>query len=751
MLGFVVFVCAFVLSFSLNAQSRSDFDKLSELILNQSVTVTWSPDSRYIYYQTDRIEEGEEVKCYWLADVKKADKILLFTSRNLPSLVNPLLDEKTEHCSFYDVNLSKLSKGIFYFRFRDNVYAYNFRTSRLTKSDFDWDNGRKNFGPRKNWTYNYSPDSSFFVTAFDHDLYLGKSVSPDSLIKVSSDGEQFHSYSLSGNSYNPKSGNNSPRGLWINDSSYLVVRENIKNVRELSLVNSLAKNGPEVKTYKFAMPGDTVVPSFDVNVLKVNEKGVRMIPVDLNCFKDQKINLPRFGSVKHTDRYAYFIRTARTCDTLDLVRLDLKDCSSKVLIRECSECHYNEQLFSYHIINDGKEILWWSDRDGNGKFYLYDGEGNLKNVIGNGDYVAGAMHTIDTASRTVIFEAYGFDSTINPHYRQYCRASMDSDSAPVLLTPGNGHHDISVSPAKNCITDTYSRMDQAPIHQVCDMKGKVLLEIERADVSRLFDAGWEYPEVISLKAVDGKTDLYGVVYKPLDAFVENKSESYPIISSVYPGPQTDLVPQSFYFDDNYNQSLAQCGAIVINFSYRGSGPYRGYDFYTFGYGNLRDYALDDDFAVISQVAEMYGADINKVGIYGHSGGAFMTVAAMLTRPEVYKVGVASSGNHDNNIYSQWWGETFHGVKWDSEKKRFVSEIPTNISLAANLQGKLLLVTGDMDNNVHPASTLRMANALIRQNKYFDMMILPGADHGLGDKYYTDLIKRYFVENLISGQ
>ena len=218
------------------------------------------------------------------------------------------------------------------------------------------------------------------------------------------------------------------------------------------------------------------------------------------------------------------------------------------------------------------------------------------------------------------------------------------------------------------------------------------------------------------------------------------------------GPHVDLVPQAFTLDDNYNQSLAQLGFVVINFAYRGSGPWRGRDFHTFGYGNLRDYALADDMAAIRQIAARYPcADIERVGIYGHSGGGFMTVAAMLNHPEFYKVGVAASGNHDNNIYSQWWGETFHGVKqtWGKDgKPHFECHIPTNIELADRLAGRLLLITGDMDNNVHPASTARLADALIRARKRFDMTVIPGADHGLGNSYYVNLIRYYFTEHLL---
>ena len=273
--------------------------------------------------------------------------------------------------------------------------------------------------------------------------------------------------------------------------------------------------------------------------------------------------------------------------------------------------------------------------------------------------------------------------------------------------------------------------------------------MEDCDVSRLYRRGWKEPLLMKLHAADSLTDLYGIVYLPFDL---DTTKKYPIISSVYPGPQTDLVPNAFSLDDNYNQSLAQMGFVVVNFSYRGSNPFRGRDFSNFGYGNLRDYPLDDDYAVIRQIGEKFPfADTTRVGIYGHSGGGFMTATAMMTRPDFYKVGVAASGNYDNNIYMQWWGESYQGLQTETTEDGsviFRCDVPVTAELAPNLKGRLLLITGDVDNNVHPASTLRLARALIRAGKYFDMMILPGEDHGLGDKYYVNMIRLYFAEHLL---
>ena len=320
-----------------------------------------------------------------------------------------------------------------------------------------------------------------------------------------------------------------------------------------------------------------------------------------------------------------------------------------------------------------------------------------------------------------------------------------------MLTPGNGNHELSLSPDGRYAVDKYSRVDCLPVTRALSVEHPSRSHlVEEADGTALLAAGWRPPVLLKLKAADGQTDLYGIMYLPSDL---DPGRKYPLITNVYPGPQDDQIPLSFVIDDNGNQSLAELGFIVINVAPRGSSPLRGRDFYCYGYGNLRDYPLADTKHVIEELAQTHPyIDLDRVGIYGHSGGGFQTVAAMLTYPDFFKVGVAASGNHDNNIYIQWWGEIFHGVeaRQDSVTRRtvFTSKIPTNMELAANLKGDLLLITGDVDKNVPPSSTYRLAHALIKANKRFDMFVLPGKDHGVMDEYYINLIRYYFVEHLL---
>ena len=713
--------------------------ELSGLMENSYMEIKWVDSEHFTY----TLEENAG-RSYYIVDSKSWKPQRMFDNKAFADSLNKIsqggADPLNLRLGF--LKFDKKNPYSFTFDYKKERFRYDIKKARLTKvePDVPVPNAMTRRARSGGWHKSFCSDSSSYISAKGHDLWLYKG--QDS-VRLSNDGERYFSYAASGRfdelSEDKKGG---AIGQWVGKShKRLMVREDWRSVGTLTIVNSLAEPRPTAKTYKFAMPGDTGVVKYNVLIADADSGKIRK--VEIGRFKDQIIKLPLLRRVPCTDRYAYLLRISRTCDTLDLCRVDVTDCSVKTLISEVCKPHYNEQLFSYHVLNDGKDILWWSDRSGKGRWYLYDGEGNLKNSLTDDDFVSGNIVRIDTLGRKVVFEGYGREEGVNPHYRFFYEARLDGKAPARLLTPGNGHHSIKFSPEGKYIEDTWSRMDMVAQRQILDRKGKVRCQLPSADASALIAKGWRYPEVISVKAADGKTDLWGVVYTPLNI---EKGRKYPIISSVYPGPQDDQVPQSFYFDENDNQSLAQRGFVVINFAYRGSGPYRGKDFHCYGYGNLRDYPLDDDYAVIRQIAEKYPfADSTKVGIYGHSGGGFMTVAAMLGKPDFYKVGVAASGNHDNNIYRQQWAETFHGVQ--NTGSCFKCKVPTNIENAGNLKGKLLLITGDVDDNVHPAGTYRLVNALIKKKKKFDMMVFPGVDHGMGGSYYVNLIHDYFSDNL----
>ena len=722
----IIFLFATAVSYCQDASSMK----------NAYLTADWVSPEAFTY--SVETPEGRE---YYIVDAKSWKARKMFETAEFVGKLNSLSEYKSDTVGFRlpNTRFDRKNPDVFRFSYKKGHFQYNIRTKELTVSEPLPTKPFKKQSPT--WYRSYSKDSLYYVMTKGHDLWMYDVEKGDSIC-LDDNGERWNSYALGGKNELAPQKAGSVIGRWVGKShKRLMIKEDWRGVGTLTIVNSLAKPRPTAETYKYPMPGDTGVVRY--NIMLADADSGKLFHIDMDRFKDQIIKLPIMKVFPCTDRYAYLLRISRTCDTLDLCRIDVTDRSVKTLISEVCKPHYNEQLFSYHVINDGKEILWWSDRSGKGRWYLYDGEGNLKNALTEEDFVSGQIIKIDTTDRKVVFAGYGKEPGVNPHYKFFYEARMDGKSPAVLLTPGNGNHELKFAPKGKYMEDTWSRMDLVHQRQIVDRKGKVRFTLPGTDVSALEEKGWKYPDVISVKAADGETDLYGVVYSPSNI---EEGKKYPIISCVYPGPQDDQVPQSFYFDENDNQTLANRGFVVINFAYRGSGPHRGKDFHTYGYGNLRDYPLDDDYAVVRQIAEKYPyADSTKVGIYGHSGGGFMTVAAMFARPDFYKVGVAASGNHDNNIYLQQWAETFHGVQHTGTG--FSCRVPTNIENADRLNGKLLLITGDIDDNVHPASTYRLVDALIRKNKKFDMMVFPGKDHGMGGTYYVNLIHDYFTDHL----
>jgi dipeptidyl aminopeptidase/acylaminoacyl peptidase len=373
----------------------------------------------------------------------------------------------------------------------------------------------------------------------------------------------------------------------------------------------------------------------------------------------------------------------------------------------------------------------------------------LKNRLTEGAWHVDGIESIDVDEGVVYFTANGREEGEDPYYDHLYRVRLDGSDLR-LLNPGNADHSAEMSESGRFFVDNHSRVDTVPASVLRDADGNIVTELQTADMSGLDEAGWTMPETFSVKAADGVTDLYGVLYKPADF---DSTKHYPIVTYVYPGPQTEAVPKSFTTGGHVS-ALAQFGFIVAVMGHRGGHPDRSRRYHTYGYGNLRDYALEDKKVALERLASRHDfIDIDRVGIYGHSGGGFMTTAALLQYPDFFKVGVASSGNHENDVYNRWWSETHHGVEEvvsDSGTVSFEYDIDTNSELAGTLKGRLLLTTGTIDNNVHPANTYRMAQALIKAGKRFDLFVFPGQQHGYGDMgdYWFWLRAEYFVEHLL---
>ena len=360
---------------------------------------------------------------------------------------------------------------------------------------------------------------------------------------------------------------------------------------------------------------------------------------------------------------------------------------------------------------------------------------------------------VDEKTRTVYFTANGKEAGEDPYHLHFYKAGLDG-SGVKLLNSGDFDHAVVLDDANKFFINNSSRVNTVPVSALYDANGKKIMELEKADLSALMQAGYKFPEPFTAKADDGVTDLYGVMYKPFDF---DSTKKYPIIAYVYPGPQTESVNKAFGRSMDRIDRLAQFGFVVVTLGNRGGHPSRSKWYHNYGYGNLRDYGLADKKAAVEQLADRFKfIDINRVGIHGHSGGGFMSTAAMLVYPDFFKVAVSSAGNHDNSVYNRWWSEQHHGVKeviGDKGDTSFLYNIEKNPDLAKNLKGHLMLSHGDVDNNVHPSNTIRMANALIKANKRFDLVLLPGQRHGYGDmtEYFFWRQADYFAEHLLGDK
>jgi dipeptidyl aminopeptidase/acylaminoacyl peptidase len=752
------------LSFFVYAQ-KADFkaaekfreDNLASRYGDLEVTANWIDESDIFWYSF-KTSKG---KNFYYVNAQTRSKHPLFDNRYMAAELHKITHHPYNELDLpiSDIKFEKKSTTRFTFMIESFKFLFDISNQKLVITDTI-----KKPGRRPVWA-SYSPDSTWIAFSKNYNLYLMKAKDKDSTeYQLTKDGERYYSF---GGYYNSNDTLRNRRVRanvrWFKNSEKLYfVRQDVRKVKDLFLVNVLAQPRPKLETYKYAMPGEEFVPQSELVIFDVASKG--RLNIDLKKWKDQTINV-EWESQKNAGSLI-LIRKDRPLKNLDVCKVNTQNGEVTVLFSEQTWPYFNNDYSNLSVLNEGNDIIWWSERTGWGQLYLYDGKGNLKNQITNGYYVVGKVEQIDTTGRVVYFEAFGKEQGVHPYYSMKYKASIDR-GGETLLTKEAANHSFSMSKSSRYFVDTYSTVNTTPLAVLRDNNGNIIMNLETADLSQLFLAGWKMPETFVVKAADGVTDLYGVLYKPFDF---DSTKKYAVISNVYPGPFYERVPYGFSVNSEKNVALAQVGFIVVNFGHRGGSPMRSSYYHTFGYNNLRDYPLADDKFGIEQLADRYHfIDINRVGIYGRSGGGFMSTAAIFSYPDFYKVAVSSAGNHDNNIYNQWWGETHNGVT-EVDKKvpvkgqskdslndktevvvTFKSEIEKNQDIAKNLKGHLLLIHGDMDNNVHPGNTLRVVDELIKANKRFDLMIVPGQGHTYGeDTPYLDRMMWYYFAEYLMG-
>jgi len=620
------------------------------------------------------------------------------------------------------------------------------------------DNKKKKKQDWKKWA-NIAPDSSIVLFSKNFNIYwmdkenFKKAVKDEKDTTIvqnqwTKDGVENYGYGGGswGENNETKIKNKDKRkgiwGTWSHDSKKFVFQKSdSRHIKDLWVINSVKSKRPVLETYKYHMAGEQEYYKSELLIFDISSKGI--VNVALDSIKQQSLSVyraPRKQSSRDDEfrpslllskkGKLYYSVISRDRKKLDICVADLNTGKSEVLIEE----RFNTYIESRPLIlfNNETEMLHWAERDGWAHFYLYDSKGNLKKQITNGDYHVDGFSGLDEKSRTLYFTANGVNKGQDPYYEHTYKINLNG-SGMRALNSGDFTSRTSMADSNKYFVSNYSRVNTIPKSELRTSDGRLVMKLEEADLSRLFATGYKFPEPFKVKANDGITDIYGVMYKPFDM---DTTKVYPLLEYVYPGPQTEAVNKSFSYRMDRLDRMAQVGFVVITLGNRGGHPDRSKWYHNYSYGNLRDYGLADKKYVAEQLSDKHKyIDINKVGIYGHSGGGFMSTAAMLVYPDFFKAAVSSAGNHDNNVYNSWWSETHHGVKEEIDAKGKIShkyKIDTNHSIAKNLKGNLMLIHGDVDNNVHPAGTIRMANALIKANKRFKFMTMPGQRHGFGN-------------------
>lgn len=770
--------------------ARYSPQKLNKLVFSLTVEPHWLKKSDRFWY----VYQTTAGKKWFIVDPAKSEKKLLFDNATIAAGISRVVgdpfdaqhlgldslkfirDENTirfEVKSSIDVeprdSTAKKEAGaakrkkVFYFE-------YNLLNQTLTElKDY------KKPKHKPEWA-SISPDSSVIVFGKHYNLFwMDRANYEKALVNekdstivehpLTTDGTEFYSYhgdDVTGavaetNVEKEKNKDKRKRAAiyWSPDSKHFAIeRSDERKVNDLWVINSLANPRPTLETYKYEMPGDNHVPIDHIELFDMQSH--THTDLQTGAYKDQTTSVWAAPAIAAdadddyrvtkwlgTNDFFYFSRTSRDLKRIDQCIAYVATGFVKPLVRE--ELNTYVEVRRPGIVDAGKELVEWSERDGWAHFYLYDSTGKLERQLTGGPFHCEDILGIDDKKRVLYFTANNREPGEDPYYLHAYRINLDGTGL-TLLNAGDFDHGVRINDDRLYFVDNFSRVNTVPRSILYASDGHKIMDLETADLSALMATGYKFPQPFTVKADDGITDLYGVMYKPFDF---DSTKKYPLIEYVYPGPQTESVNKSFSRSMDKTDRMAQLGFIVVTVGNRGGNPARSKWYHNFGYGNLRDYGLADKKTAAEELADRYPfIDIDRVGIHGHSGGGFMSTAAMLVYPDFFKVAISSSGNHDNAIYNRWWSEKHNGVKEIVSEKNdttFLYTIENNPDLAKNLKGHLMLSTGDIDDNVSPANTIRVANALIRANKRFDLVLLPGQRHGYGDmtEYFFWRLADYF--------
>lgn len=762
---------------------RFSAKRIGQMVFSTSVRPVWFRNGDKFLYAW-KTSDGTQ---YYIADPKAGKTEQAFDMDKLAMQITEIMRDPfdAKHLPISNISIDPENDGILKFDIKSTKektdttgkatgekLTYHFRYEIAGKKlTYDTADKKEKY---PDWA-NVSPDGLTGVYMKNSNLFYmdtlnlrkaAKDPKDSTLVehRITSDGYKDFCYGInnySGNTETDTTKRVFPSELvWSPDSRHIaVMRWDMAPLKDFWVINSLTQPRPTLETYKYQMPGEPG-PKGHLYVFSTSDWTSRQVKI--NAFKDQDLimqpdvrttddQFDEFYSSRWLgdDNGFYLTRMSRDLKRMDICYVGVDSDSTRTVISERMNTYVESR--QTRLLDGGRKMIHWSERNGWANLYLYNADGTLIRNLTEGAYHVDDVLAVNEKEGYVLFRACGKEKGENPYQMHVYRVSLQGGEPKMLDIPDMNIDAIASDDGKYFIAN-YSRVDYKPASALFDAAGKKVCDLGEADFSLLFAAGYKFPERFKVKAADGITDLYGAIYKPFDF---DSTKVYPICDYVYPGPQVEANNISWSRGFTRTDRLAQLGFIVITVGNRGGHPDRSKWYHNYGYGNLRDYGLEDQKYAIQQLGARYSwIDLDRVGIHGHSGGGFMSTAAMLKYPDFFKAAVSCAGNHDNSIYNRWWSEQHHGIteKVEAGDTTFVYSIETNPEIASNLKGHLMLVHGDIDNNVHPANTIRVVNALIRANKRFDMLILPGQRHGFGDmnEYFFWRMADYYCEWLMGS-
>lgn len=597
-----------------------------------------------------------------------------------------------------------------------------------------------------------SPDGLKAAFTRDYDLWV-VNLETGEETRLTDDGEEDYGYATNNAGWTRS---DRPVVLWAPDSEKLATfRHDARGVSMMHLVGTEV-GAPPLESWRYPLPEDSVI--FRIERLVVHLDG-RVVPLQMapdqhrSTICDHIVCNGQFSDVEWSPDGSVlaFVSSSRDHKEALLRVADPETGAVRDVMEERVETFFESgvDMVNWHVLHDAGEVLWWSQRDNWGHLYLYDLEsGELKRQVTSGDWNVLQVQHLDEDDRELLFVGSGREPG-DPYFEYFYKLDLDSGDV-TLLTPDSAHHTIQLSPSGETFVDTWSTPLTPPTVALRDREGRARADLGRADISRLVASGWKEPIPFVTKARDGETDLYGLMYTPSNL---DPSRKYPVVNYLYPGPQSGSVgSRSFNPARRDHQAIAELGFIVVEVDAMGT-PGRSKSFHDAYYGDMGDNGLPDQITTIQQLGERYAyLDLDRVGIWGHSGGGFASTSGILRHPDFYKVAVSQAGNHDNRNYEDDWAEKWQGLLVENEDGTTNYDNQANQLVAGNLQGKLLLAHGTMDNNVPPSNTMLVVNALIEANKDFDLIMMPNRRHGFGNEPY--MMRRrwdYFVTHLLGAE